>query len=52
MLLDGYRVTRDDLIKALDKQGVKLREDDVVLIRTGVMKLYEDAAAYMANPPE
>ena len=51
MLADGYRVTRDDLIKALDKQGVELREGDVVLIRTGRMKLYRDAAAYMANSP-
>ena len=51
MLADGYRVTRDDLVKALDQQGVELREGDVVLIRTGRMKLYEDASAYMANPP-
>ena len=51
MLPDGYRVTRNDLIKTLEKQGVELREGDVVLIRTGRMKLYEDAAAYMANPP-
>ncbi len=51
MLADGYRVTRDDLVKALGQQGVELREGDVVLIRTGRMKLYEDASAYMANPP-
>ncbi len=51
MLAAGYRVTRDDLVKALGQQGVELREGDVVLIRTGRMKLYEDASAYMANPP-
>ena len=51
MLADGYRVTRDDLVEALDQQSVKLREGDVVLIRTGRMKIYEDAAAYMTNPP-
>ena len=51
MLADGYRVTRKDLVTALKKQRTELREGDVVLIRTGHMKLYEDAAAYMANPP-
>ena len=51
MLADGYRVTRDDLVNAVDLQGVELRDGDVVLIRTGRMKLYENASAYMANPP-
>ncbi len=51
MLGDGYRITRQDLIEALDKQGVDIQEGDVALIRTGRMKVYEDAAAYMANPP-
>jgi len=51
MLDDGYRITRQDLIEALDKQGVDIQEGDVALIRTGRMKVYEDAAAYMANPP-
>ena len=51
VLGDGYRVTRDDLVEALDQQRVELREGDVVLIRTGRMKIYEDASAYMTNPP-
>ena len=51
MLPDGYRVTRDDLVAALKKQDIELHEGDVVLIRTGRMKVYEDAQAYMANPP-
>ena len=51
MLADGYRVTRDDLVNAVDLQGVELRDGDVVLIRTGRMNLYENASAYMANPP-
>ncbi len=50
MLGDGYRITREDLIEALDKQGVDIQDGDVALIRTGRMKVYEDAAAYMANP--
>lgn len=51
MLPAGYRVTRNDLVDALDEQDVELRLGDVVLIRTGRMKLYDDAAAYMDNPP-
>jgi kynurenine formamidase len=51
MLPDGYRVTRDDLVHALERQHTELHEGDVVLIRTGRMQRYEDAAAYMANPP-
>ncbi|MBD3619081.1 MAG: cyclase family protein [Chromatiales bacterium] len=51
MLPDGYRVTREDLIRALERQQVELQRGDVVLIRTGRMGLYEDAQAYMHNPP-
>lgn len=51
MLPDGYRITRNDLVTALTKQHTKLHEGDVVLIRTGRMKVYEDTQAYMANPP-
>ena len=51
MLTDGYRITRDDLVNALNRQNVELRQGDVVLIRTGRMKLYENASAFMANPP-
>ena len=51
MLPDGYRIDRDDLIQALRKQKVSLQVGDVVLIRTGRMKHYDDAASYMTNPP-
>lgn len=51
MLPEGYQITREDLVQALERQGTRLREGDVVLVRTGRMKLYEDAAAYMADPP-
>jgi kynurenine formamidase len=51
MLPPGYRVRREDLRDALAKQRVTLREGDVVLIRTGRMKLYEQAQAYMDTPP-
>jgi len=51
MLPAGYRVTRDDLVDALDKQGATLEQGDVVLIRTGRMQDYADASSYIANPP-
>lgn len=51
MLSDGYRVTRNDLKIALEKQNTELREGDVVLIRTGRMQRYADADAYMDNSP-
>ena len=51
MLADGYRVTRQDLLEALDLQKVTLQQGDVVLIRTGRMALYDDAQAYMSDPP-
>jgi kynurenine formamidase len=51
MLEAGYRVSRQDLTAALDRQQVELREGDVALIRTGRMKVYEKADAYMNNPP-
>ncbi|VAW54399.1 Cyclase family protein [hydrothermal vent metagenome] len=51
MLPENYRITRQDLIKTLAKQNTMLLEGDVVLIRTGRMKLYENADAYMKNSP-
>lgn len=51
MLPDAYRVTRADLEDAARKEGVALAEGDVVLIRTGRMKLYADAKTYVAAPP-
>ena len=50
-LPDNYRVTRQDLRVALAQQKVTLEKGDVVLIRTGRMQHYEQAQAYMANPP-
>lgn len=51
MLPAGYRVTRDDLMRALARQHSEVRQGDVVLIRTGRMQDYDDAATYMDNPP-
>lgn len=51
MLAEGYRVSRADLQDSIKQQGIALKRGDVVMIRTGRMRLYQDAAAYMANPP-
>jgi len=50
-LADGYRITVDDLKQAIEKQGSPLKVGDVVLLRTGRMQDYENAQAYMNNPP-
>jgi kynurenine formamidase len=47
----GYRVRAADLRTALERQGVELRAGDVVLVRTGRMRAYENAAAYMQDSP-
>lgn len=51
MLPPGYRIGKEDLLRALDLQRVSLEPGDVVLVRTGRMAVLEDAAAYMDNPP-
>lgn len=51
MLPDGYRITQADIEFTLKKQKVSLHEGDVVLLRTGRMRDYENAQAYMRNPP-
>lgn len=51
MLPDQYRITRQDLKDALARQKVALQEGDIVLVRTGRMKLYGQPQAYMAKPP-
>lgn len=50
-LADGYRITAGDIKDTLDQQGVALLAGDVVLIRTGRMRHYENTDEYMRNPP-
>ncbi|MBO7942719.1 cyclase family protein, partial [Streptomyces sp. S9] len=40
-----------DLREALARQKTELQRGDIVLIRTGRMKLFEQADAYIAQPP-
>jgi kynurenine formamidase len=51
MLPPGYSIQPEDLVAAMERQGVEIRKGDVVLIRTGRMAVFEDSEAFMANPP-
>ncbi len=51
MLADNYRVTVADIKAALELQQTTLQPGDVVLIRTGRMKNYEQAAQFMEHSP-
>jgi len=43
----NYRITIDDLKGALKKQDIKLKEGDVVLIRTGMAKFFQEGNKYL-----
>ncbi|MBV6640306.1 MAG: cyclase family protein [Cyclobacteriaceae bacterium] len=47
----NYRITAEDIQETLKKQNVSLQKGDVVLIRTGQAKFYEDAGHYLDNYP-
>ena len=47
----NYRITSQDLKEALTRQGLSLQAGDVVLIRTGQARQYEDAAKYLDQYP-
>lgn len=51
MLPDGYRITVEDIVETAARQKTTIQKGDVVLLRTGRMKHYENAEAYMHNPP-
>lgn len=43
----AYEVTPDDLAAACERQGTPLRPGDVVLVRTGWGRLWDDPVAYL-----
>ena len=51
VLEPSYGIGEKDLRGCLKHQGTELRPGDVVLIRTGRMRLWPDRAAYLPNPP-
>ncbi len=50
-LPDSYAVTPKDLQDAARKQGVELRQKNVVLVRTGRMTVWPDFDGYLVNTP-
>jgi len=51
VLSKNYRITVEDLKLTLKKQQLKLERGDVVLIRTGQARFYDDASTYLDNFP-
>jgi len=51
MLEPSYAIGERDLADALRRQGTELRPGDIVLIRTGRMKVWPDPAAYLPDGP-
>lgn len=51
VLPDSYGIGEEDLRMALDRQGTKVRPGDVVMIRTGRMKVWPDPEKYVLNEP-
>jgi kynurenine formamidase len=47
----GYQITPQDLQDTIAKQGVELREKDVVLVRTGRMQAWPDFDGYLQRSP-
>ncbi len=51
VLEPSYGIGEEDLRGCLKHQGTELRPGDVVLVRTGRMRLWPDRATYLPNPP-
>lgn len=51
MLPENYRINADDLQQTLRRQGVALAKGDIVLIRTGQARFYEQADLYLDKYP-
>lgn len=51
VLPPSYGIGEADLRGCLKHQGIKLMVGDVVLIRTGRMRLWPDRSTYLPNPP-
>jgi kynurenine formamidase len=49
VLPGGYGITEDDLTAAAEKAGVEVRPDDVVLVRSGWSRNFDDAEAFLGH---
>jgi len=50
-LPDGYAISPRDLQQTARKQKTELRKGDVVLVRTGRMRVWPDFSGYLENTP-
>jgi kynurenine formamidase len=51
VLPDSYGIGADDVRMALDRQRTTVRPGDVVMVRTGRMRVWPDREAYLPNEP-
>jgi kynurenine formamidase len=51
VLPDSYGIGADDVRMALDRQRTTIRPGDVVMVRTGRMRVWPDREAYLPNEP-
>ena len=51
VLPEAYAVTAEDLQEAARRAKVELRKKDVVLVRTGRMRVWPDFSGYLERPP-
>lgn len=51
MLPDSYPITPEDLEATVARQGVRLHEGDVAVIRTGRMTVWNDPQRFLTNGP-
>ncbi|MPY55711.1 cyclase family protein [Streptomyces spongiae] len=49
VLPDSHRITADELRSVIERQGTEIRQGDVVLVRTGRMRLWHDNRRYLHN---
>ena len=49
-LESGYAVTAEDLHSCCEREGVSIEDGDVVLVRTGNARYWDDSEQYLAGP--
>lgn len=51
VLPDSYGIGKQDLEETIQKQGVEIRQGDIIMIRTGRMTVWPDREKYLNNSP-
>ena len=47
---EGYLISRDELARCCERQGIEIKPGDTILVRTGNAQRWRDEAAYLAGP--